>query len=244
MIIIGSTAMKHWYPDFNREPKDLDYAVNNSSLYNSTHEVEYLENPVICKHAKGKYLTPELLLTLKMSHLFYDINWSKHMFDSQFLIDKGVKYNKEIFDELVTYWKETKPLVRRSKLTMSKEDFFTNAVNYDENEHDDLHLLINPVPMYTRLLKEGEEVEICEKKFVSLTYDEKLDVIREEVYVMAYERYKHYNFRKAYRLMLDKFIKQHAPIWMMLFAIENYKSVIRPNINFIKTINNGLQSVK
>jgi hypothetical protein len=243
MIIIGSTALKHWFPDFKSEPKDLDYAVSNASLYRSAKGVEYLENPVILKYSKGKYLEPELLLTLKMSHLFYEINWDKHMFHVQFLLDKGVKYNKEVFDELVEYWKQTKPPVKRSDLNMSKEEFFTNAINYNESEHDDLHLLINPVPMYTKLLKEGEEVEICENKFVSLTYEEKLEVVREEVYVMAYERYKNLNFRQAHKIMLSKFIRQHAPIWMMLFAIENYKKLINPNINFIKTIENGLRKI-
>jgi len=32
MILIGSSAIKHWYPDFKREPKDLDYIVGEDEI--------------------------------------------------------------------------------------------------------------------------------------------------------------------------------------------------------------------
>ena len=95
MLIIGSTAIKNFFPDFPRNPKDLDYVVDNEDNKNSDN-TEYLYNPIILKYQKDGYLKPELILSLKISHLFHDINWFKHIFDVQFLISKGIQYNKEI----------------------------------------------------------------------------------------------------------------------------------------------------
>ena len=90
-LIIGSTAMRHHFPDFNRSPKDLDIAVEDSSSFTSTKGVEYLGNPILFKYVPEgqEYIDPNMLLSLKMSHLFFDINWAKHMWDVQFLLNKG-----------------------------------------------------------------------------------------------------------------------------------------------------------
>ena len=54
--------------------------------------------------------------------------------------------------------------IREVILKCLKRDFFNN-VNYDEMEHDDLHKIINPVPIYTKVLKDNCEVELDENKF-------------------------------------------------------------------------------
>lgn len=243
-IIIGSTAMKHHFSDFHREPKDLDYAVLDASKFKSSKEVEYLENPILFKYTSDQYLSPDMLLTLKVSHLFWDINWDKHMFDIQFLFKKGCKIQMNLFNDLLAYWKETKEKVYRSNLAMTKEDFFTNAINYDENEHDDLHLILNPVPMYTRLLADGAEVELDERKFHPMSFEDKCAVVFEETAVMAFERFKKTNYNVAYTKMLKKCIMQHFPIYIALFAIENYIELHKPKFNFIKYINDGFQKNK
>ena len=99
-MIIGSTAIKYWYPDFRREPKDLDII---KGMYaddlRTTGKMEWLENPILRNHFTKPilYITPNELYTLKMSHLFWNINWEKHMFDVQFLRDKGCKLDRELF---------------------------------------------------------------------------------------------------------------------------------------------------
>jgi hypothetical protein len=245
-LIIGSTAMRHHFPDFNREPKDVDYAVEDAKYFTSSREVEYLENPVLFKYVKDnqEYIDPNMLLSLKMSHLFFDINWAKHMWDVRFLLNKGCIYDIALIEELYNFWKDFHPRHRRSNLEVSKDEFFTNAINYDNNEHDILHTYINPVPMYTKILADGKDVEISEDKFNLLTLEEQLDVVREEVYVMAYERYKNYHFMIANAKMLKKFIMQHAPMWMFPFVVKNYVSLNRANINFINLIEKQLQNGK
>lgn len=52
-LIIGSTALKHWFPnDYPREPKDVDIVVESTIGKVSTKDVEYFENPVILKYQK------------------------------------------------------------------------------------------------------------------------------------------------------------------------------------------------
>jgi hypothetical protein len=238
-MIIGSTAIKYHFPNtYKREPKDLDIATKLDQKHVSQEGVEFLFNPIL--EYVSEYASPQVLLTLKMSHLFWDIGWEKHMFDVQFLLREGIDVDEILLWKLIYHWREVKEPVRRSDLDMSKEEFFSNAVNYDVMEHDDLHLLVSETPMYKRLLKDGCEVELDEAKWYLMTHEEKILTIREEVYVMAFERYKSLGYRFAYNKMLKKFLRQHIPEFMFLFAIENWIELDKCPIDFLTLINNKM----
>lgn len=239
-MIIGSTALRYHFSDFKRTPNDLDIIVEDSSKYKKTKGIEYLENPIILKYENGEFISPNLLLSLKISHMFWDFNWDKHMLDIQFLLKKGCVYDLEIVKELIEYWKVIKPTMRRSELSKTKSDFFNNAININTNEHDYLHTLISEVPAYTKILKDSCDVELDENKWNRLTSDEKFDVIYEETYIMAYERYKETNYCVAYGKQLKDNIIKHFPLYISLFAIENYIKIIRPKIRYREIINNKL----
>ncbi len=250
-IIIGSTAIKHWFIDFNRLPKDIDYAINIKEPQTKHPieirdgvKVEYLYNPIIFKYIEdGQYLKPDLLFTLKLSHLFWDINWSKHLWDYHFLQSKGCVLNYKMLDELIGFWTEYLPTVRRSKLELNKEEFFNNSINDDPDQHDKLHYdLISGIrdkPAFTRILKDGKDVEICDDKFRHLSFSEKKDVVLEETIVMSLERYRDSHFLPSYRKQLKDNIIKHFPRSISIFAIDNYKDLVTPSeefINKIKTI--------
>lgn len=230
MLLIGSAAIKHHYPDFPRTPKDLDYI----GAGESSREVEYLSNPVL-EHLEGIAL-PEVLLTLKASHIFWDINWDKHMYDIVFLFEKGNEINTPLFYDLYNHWINIHGKNKRSDLTLSADEFFDNALK--EYDHDYLHTIINPSPTYLKVLK--GEVEPDEEKFNLLSHEEKEALVREEVYVMAYERMRHINYVSAYRKMLKKFIMHHAPIWEVFFILKNYRSLHKPLINYQNLLNHGI----
>jgi len=251
MILIGSSAIKYWYPDFPREPKDIDFIVTEKEkqTIEKGHNVEFLENPIFTRmwryNRSNIPLYTDHLCTLKASHLCWNINWEKHMFDLQFLLKKGNVIEEELFFELYGYWNEYHSKNKRSDLKMSRDEFFDNAVNNNEAEHDFLHTLINPTPTYTKVLKDGAEVELDEEKFKSLTHEQKCEFVREEVMVMAYERYKEMDYRVAYVKMLKKFIISHAPLFSLIFILENYIELQnKPKFNFIKQIENGLSKTK
>lgn len=245
-VFIGSTAIKHYFPDFPREPKDIDIVTNSKEgdrEWNGK-KVERLENPIILERnilSSSMYIDKDDLCTLKASHLCWNINWEKHMWDLQFLLKKGCIIDNNLFMKLYDYWNVYHSKNKRSDLKMSKEDFFNNNVNYDEMEHDDLHKIINPVPIYTKVLKDNCEVELDENKFYNLSHEDKINFVREEVMVMAYERYKHLNYKIAYSKMLKKFIISHAPIWSLKFIFENFIELHIADRNYVKIIKDGLQ---
>jgi len=245
MILIGSRAIKYWFLDFPREPKDWDYAVSDSVYSESVkgetingERVEYLLNPVLTDyphyHSSGT-VTPDVLYTLKISHLFWDIKWDKHMFDVQFLKKKGCQLIHSLFQDLFDYWESYHGPRKHSDLTLSAEEFFDNVFK-GKYDHDHLHTLLNATPTYTKVLKDGSEVEPSEEKFNMLSHQEKLDLVREEVMVMGYERRGNRKYYEVYSWMLKRFIRNHAPIWEALFIIDNYIELHKPQFNFIQKL--------
>jgi hypothetical protein len=215
ITLIGSHAMCYYFDDFTRAPKDLDYLAEEELL---TKEVEYLVIPPLNKYLDCQVLPVDILLTLKMSHLFWDINWAKHMFDVQFLLGRGVLYKRKLLDELVEYWKSKGYHQKKSNLTLTSEEFFTNSLKWN---HDRLHELLNPNPRYKAILVGDGTVNISEEKFNSLSYEEQIATVQEEVYVMAFER-SNQDYRTSYIQMLNKFIIAHAPYWLGIWMIVNY----------------------
>ncbi len=239
MILIGSKAIKHHFPDFKRDAKDTDYIVKHKPDQKFK-RVEFLLNPVLDGFS-GSILSPNLLYTLKASHLFWDIQWSKHVYDVQFLKSKGCKIDKDIFYQLYQYWCIIHGVNKRSNLDMTAKDFFNNALK--KYDHDFLHTLIKPEPTYKKVLKDGAEVDVDESKYNELSHAEKIDLVREEVYVMAYERLAGRDYRSAYSWMLKQFIMHHAPMYEALFIIDNFTELNRPIINYKKHLDNELQRI-
>ena len=266
IIIIGSKAMQLSFPDFKRDPKDLDVVVCKKSIdlgrftksdyikeinKRVNKRVEFLENEVLLNFLKnyseyvvidpylGPYLHPSALYTLKMSHMFWDINWEKHAYDIQFLKDKNVKPIKELFYALYDQWQIVHGNNKRSDLKMSALDFFNNAVKCPYS-HDWLHTLIKDPPTYTKILCDGAEVEVCEQKFNNLTFEEKCNLVQEEIYVMAWERMPKKLYHHSYYTMFKKFIISHAPIWEAFFILDNFSLLCKPKINFKKILEDGI----
>lgn len=241
-ILIGSKAIKTWFKDFNRNGKDTDYAVLGKTK--TTKKVEYLHNPILFKHLeliKDGVLKPDGLYTLKMSHLAHsDIFWEKHLYDLLWLKDKGCKVIKPLFYELYGFW-EKHHKNKRSDLNMNSKDFFDNAVRC-EYDHDYLHTLIKEIPTYTKVLCDNEEVLVCEGKFNKLSFDEKCDLVREEVMIMSWERFPNLKYYRAYNKMLKKFILSHAPLWEVLFILDNYNSLYKPTFNYYERITKELEA--
>lgn len=242
MILIGSTALKYHYPDFPREPSDKDWVVNERDYkhpFKLKERVEFLYNPILYKRYNGfGIIKPEDLLTLKMSHLIYNIKWDKHCFDMLWLMDKGVKYDLDLFYELVEFWK-TIHKSKRSNLKMSAKDFFDNAIEFPI-PHDKLHELLtypNP-PTYKKILV--GEVETSKEKFDALSFEDKCNLVREEIFVMGMERFNHLPYKNAYYKMFRKFIQGHAPIYEIPFILENFNLLYTTDFDFITFFKNKI----
>jgi hypothetical protein len=202
--------------------------------------IEKLNIDIDVFNTKSGVLDPNELLTLKCSHsIVHDFQLSKHLWDIDFLVRHGATINYEMFTKLYLYWKEFYKN-HRSNLKLSSKEFFNNAISCPYN-HDYLHTLINPNPIYKKILI--GEVEPSEEKFNLLTHQEKLDLVREEIYVMGYERMGNRNYRETYNWMLNKFIINHAPFYEALFIVLNHRELCKPLINYKKKIEDGLSRI-
>jgi hypothetical protein len=97
------------------------------------------------------------------------------MFDIQFLKSKGCKLNKELFDSLYKYWNELHGENNRSDLDQTADSFFNNALS---TPHDYYHTILKEVPTYTKVLKDGAEVAVCQDKFNNLSFEEKPQLVQ------------------------------------------------------------------
>jgi hypothetical protein len=257
-VIIGSTCLQYWFPEFKRKCKDLDIAIEGESFSDVSGDmkIEYLQNPIIAtKFAHERFLNKDALYTLKISHVIgWDIFWQKNLNDILFLTEKGCKLDKELFLELYEYWNKVHSKNKRSDLTLTAEQFFDNAVQC-EWDHDKAHEVLighsyfkgQKEPTYKKVLKDGFEVDVDEDKFNLLSHEEKCNLVREEVYLMAAERWPKDKFWIAYDKMLKKFILNHAPIWEALFILLNYKDIYKPEFNFLEYLKiqmNGIPRVE
>lgn len=241
MIIIGSESLIHWFHDFNRKPKDFDVIRTDAlseSIIRSTFpkSIEVLDNPVLAKRQKIGYLRPDDLLTLKVSHIFWDVNFDKHMWDIQFLLNKGCIIKMNLFYELYEFWNEYHGKNLRSDLDMDSEDFFDNAIK-NKIPHDTVHTFLNPNPTYQKILQDGKDVLPSEEKFYKLKEEEKYNLVVEEVQVMSWERWPNIKWYLSYSKMLKKFLMNHAPMYEAIWMIKNWKTLIKPPFNHIKLLN-------
>jgi hypothetical protein len=263
MILIGSYAV---YVANKKEGnfKDIDIVgykdseidekiLNSIKNKNPCKKIEFFENPILEKyypdHSNRLYLASiDTLIALKISHLFWDINWEKNIFK---LLDikKSFPLNFSRIDdsmvkEFFLYWETIHGKRKTSDLSLNAKDFFKNKVNcpYD---HDFLHkvLIKHPYfgyqqnPTYLYILKDGEEVDVCMDKFNNLLETSKFKVVFEEVAVMAYERNLHSNYKVSFHRMLKSFIINHAKYEESLWIIKNIDMFYNIPFNFIDFLN-------
>ncbi len=254
-MIIGSSAILHWFPDFPRKPKDIDIIKGMYiKEYNSNIKIEWLENKVLQNYFTKpiEICTPNELYTLKISHIFWKLennSWDKHMWDIQWLKDKSCKLIPELFKTLYDYWNTIHGKNKRSNLEMSGKDFFDNAIKFPI-EHDYLHELLikheyfkgQEKPTYSLILKDNAEVNVDEQKWKLLTHEQKYNLVFEEVSVMSIEREFHKDHRISYHRMLNKFIRNHAPLWEAIWIIENYKECLKPVFNYKEFLNKQIKN--
>lgn len=235
-LIIGSTALNYFYPEC-RKPHDLDLMSYTSRMERGFENYWFDESSelILELNKDDKYIDPNLLLTLKLSHLAYDINFSKHINDTLFLKDKEHKVNKDLYDKLVKFWiKSPSHGAKWAKLDgATSKSFFEDKVTRKFN-HDSLHETVSHYerPLYERILKEPGKVACSEIKFNQLDYEDKIKLVKEEIYVTALERFIiPLDFKcsvgSSYMKSLKKLCTTMSGAgWFKFFLLDNYKNLI------------------
>lgn len=192
-LIIGSTAMRHWFPDF-REPKDLDLLTPYQIKCDKAGVIEtqwHCEAEFLIEKSKDKvFADPQLLFSIKVSHAHWNIHWDKTMYDIEFLKRKGVTLDMEVYDRLIPVWEEIHGK-KKVNMRQSMDVFFKDAVKR-EYDHEYLHEL---VAFYDRPLHERLRTDLstawCSKElFEALSPDDQARCALEEILATAIERAK------------------------------------------------------
>lgn len=244
-MIIGSTALKYHGISVG-EPKDLDVMITANHP-----KIMYPDNTdivVIPKHiyklifkASG-YCTPADILTIKMSHMAWDTKWDKTKRHVLCLLHLGYKPNKSLYLLLKHHWQSVYGSKDHLSLAKTKSKFFNDYVTY-VYDHDYLHELVSypKEPTYLSCLKNNEEVLICKSKFDLLSHDQQLSMFREEITVIAVERWLvnpinkgKICWTKAYSMALKKVITSLTKNWATDFVIFNLPSLYKPDYNYFK----------
>jgi hypothetical protein len=234
-------------------PKDVDYFTNQKDFVNGKGEdhtyipMSVLKNLPMRPTLDGNtYITsPDAVYTIKCSHLGWDIHWQKTLNDTLWLKSKGCKIIPELFDALVLHWQKVNGNKEYLSLKQDKKEFFTDHVTY-KYDHDYLHELVaHPQePMYKHCLQQGEEVLIDKEKFLQMTHSEQVRMFREEITVIAVERWvvpSNTSWVKAYRLSLKKTIVSLTKGWATEFIVKNIGEFVKPDFSYFRHILNQLK---
>jgi hypothetical protein len=234
-MIIGSAAIKHWFPHFPREPKDHDIwsivpKMNRKVDDYWDHRLQDWLDIRKSYGYLGQYLTPDELYTLKVSHSPWELkngSWAKHMHDVVWLKNAGARFIRPMYDILLPIWKDLHG-PKRVNLNQESGAFFTDAVVriYD---HDSIHDTVAHYdrPLWMEVLKDDNDVAMDMAKVWALPFDRQIELFREEVYATALERWlipQDYEMSPslAYSMALRKTITSLTKGDSSLFMILNY----------------------
>jgi len=239
MIIIGTTALAG-HGMWLRQPEDVDVA--------ATYIVPGIDTIVLPKeildlipHMYG-YATPDAVYTIKCSHLGWDIKWKKHKKDVLTLKHKGCKLLPQLYSTLVEHWKQVNGNKEFLNMYKTKEEFFNDAVP-KVIEHDLLHKITSSPyrPIYLDLHEDGQEVAISRQKFDVLPLWKQLGMFKEEIAVIAVERWlinpmckNKYHWRQAWDKALHKTVVALTKDWMTDFMIEHLSELSVPQYKLFK----------
>ncbi len=172
-----------------------------------------------------QFATVDAVYTIKCSHLGWDIFWNKHKRDVLYLKRIGAKLIEPLYTALVEHWKKEHGNKDFLSLYKDKTEFFNDYVEY-VYDHDYLHeLAAHPnAPVYTKCLKENEEVAIDKEKFDKLSFTDQVKMFREEIVVIAAERWMlphRIRWDKAYFYSLRKTVTALTKNWATDFLIRS-----------------------
>lgn len=238
-ILIGSRAAS-LYTDKIKPGKDIDYfspeAVEGADTFWHERMSAFFE---------GQFRTATLdeLYTIKLSHAYWIVkneqNWWKHMYHLTQLKEAGAQQDWVLEAGLYAIW-ELRYGKKKANLEQEPDEFFNPNVDR-RYHHDSVHASIAyyDEPLFNRILRDNHAVAVDVAKFKAMDFEDKLRLVREEVYATALERliipnnYK-YSSRRAYDWAMMKTITSFSKGWFPKFIVENFDKVRVPDVDYVK----------
>ena len=242
--LIGSTAIKYHFPDFPREPQDVDYFSPKKLIGpDGGKKVETFWHEDLQGAFSGIIADPDELYTIKVSHAFWELKngtWSKHMMDVLFLQSKGAKLIPELYKILYKVWEDTHGK-KKVNLEADPETFFNDKIVKRVYDHDSIHesVAYYDRPLFERILRDDSDVAVDKSKWDAMDHEDKLKMVREEIYATALERKlvpSDYTSSPgaAYNWTLRKTITSLTKGWFALFVVENFKDLTKADVDYVK----------
>lgn len=261
-LIYGSTAIKHFFPEYEREPKDLDIIIREDNKLLTQHleipgykriEQYYLpEFEYIFEHnVDVDFVDPDFLYTIKMSHLSWDINWDKHMKSAIFLKERGAELDKTLYNSLMIAWSRVHGK-KSVKMNVKNSEFFKENI-YRKYNHEFLHeqFAFYDRPLNERIRKDLDSPLCSEELWNLLSEDDKLKCALEEIYVLAAERFifvqevdKSWKLEHAVTKTLKNMITSTTSGWFNTYLKENFNTLRTYNVPHIIDKINYLKDLK
>jgi len=206
-----------------------------------------------------KYASPEVLLSLKKSHIHFPIKFEKHIQDYNFLLNKLKEDKLQRITKI--NFQETEKRVGELKtpsLKKSTMNFFGQSDGYVKYFyiHDDIHRVMAHYdkPVYEDM-QVDESSAWCEKDmWDNFTFEKKAKCVLEESYVISLERKiipmlngcgQIISSKKAFDWAIMRICTTLCSGWFRQFATDNYIEIVKyynPDYvkKFLKSETDGL----
>ena len=169
------------------------------------------------------------LYTLKISHSIRPINFGKHLRDICFLKEKGHKIIPVLLNRLLQYWNLVHGPRHLPNFDQPNEEFFKDNVQRKVN-HDELHELVKfgNRPLFESIKFDKTKAMVEEELFDKLSNSDKINLVLEEAFVIALERYvisKNCPYKIAFQNAMRDLITRLFPDWLALWSLDNYQEI-------------------
>lgn len=247
MFLVGSTALNFYTPT---KINDLDVISLEEPLYYCDwSSLSHLNNMEICSNYAYKQveidykllilINPVGLYIMKRSHLHRPVNFARHITQFQLLKKLVPSLNDKDKEVLERRTQLTKKAYGDShpSLKKSNDEFFDDYVN-KYYVHDDLHRII---AYYDKPIYDMSQAYCEQDLWNKLSYEDKINCVREECYVIALERYiipfhikgeRHLPAKFAFDKALERVCTTLTSGWFRDFAIDNWAEIRSNQIDF------------
>jgi hypothetical protein len=190
---------------------------------------------------------PSTLYLIKKSHIYSAKEWHKHILDMHYLAE-GISETDFSTDEINAFRMRVDEYLdseeKFQSMMISDQEFFDRYANAYIRlyPHDKLHeaTCYYGKPMYVDLKPDASMAYISKSKFDKLSHQDKVRLVREEVYVLALERviipYRclgdDWSEGYAFQYALRELCTSAARGWFRDFSIENYPEISRYDRDF------------
>lgn len=253
-MIIGSTALKHWYPDLPREVGDLDVWAPTTEPNTRAREYHWCDlfGAIRALYGSPQFAPPDLLLTIKMSHAAWsDVHFDKTVYDIGFLQARHAQVDEGVYRQLYAHW-ETLFGKKPAYLSKDNDAFFDDGVERTYI-HDDLHRAIAftySYPLFERLKPDLSKAACSKSLFFALSRSDQIKCIQEEAFVVALERFlipcdfamsSYSAYRKALKLLATRMTKG----WFARAILDYWLDLVpKPSHDFVSLFKSNINNIR